>query len=266
MQKIMLALAFFFVASSIHTSAQVGNQTSGNYAKSKVYISIDMPVRGQATEDKKIFINSDKGSFAYVIIDNYPNKFLSNSIKLTSYKKIGGQYEKIKVESYDIDNTLTYTYIKYNFVTTGDFAFDVHDGNGVFINSGYVTVESKVNNTSGTGSNFSQSKAFVSTQVPVSGIAKESRTITIDRDKGSYAYIVLDNYPTNLNIKQLTLKVYRKVNGKFEKIDVKTYDISPDTYFTYIKYSFYIAGDYAFDMYDSSDQFINTANVTVNYN
>lgn len=61
MQKIILALAFFFVASSIHTSAQVGNQTSGNYAKSRVYISIDMPVRGQATEDKKSLLIRIKG-------------------------------------------------------------------------------------------------------------------------------------------------------------------------------------------------------------
>ncbi len=245
--------------------AQVGGKSDNIYSKSKVYISIDKPVRGQANEDKTIFIDVDKGSYAYVIVDNYPEKFPGKTIKLTSFKKLGGKYEKIKSENFDIDNSFTYTYIKYSFTSVGEFAFDVHDGDGTFINSGFVKVESNKNNKStGSSDNFSSSKAFISVETPVAGIAKESKSIVISRD-GGYAYIVLDNYPNNLKVSQIKLKAYRKIDGKYEKLDDKLYDINADKFFTYIQYSFYNAGEFAFDIYTGDNQFINTAYVTVEF-
>lgn len=268
MKQITLSLSLLIMTGFSTAIAQVGNDDNNStYAKARVYISIDKPVRGQAQEDKKIFINPDKGSFAYVIIDNYPNKFPSKSIKLNSYKKIGGKYEKINSTTYDIDDSYTYTYIKYDFNTVGDYAFDVYDGNGTFIKTGYVVAESSDKNSSSGSSagDYSKARAFVSVEVPVAGVAKESKSIVINRDKGSYAYIVLDNYPNNLNTSQITLKSYRKINGSYEKLKEENYDISADNFYTYIKYSFYTAGDYAFDIYDKGGTFIKTAYVTVDY-
>ena len=270
MKQIFLSFGLLIISGLTMTNAQVGNNNSSGsyYSKARVYVSIDKPVRGQASEDKKIYIDPDKGSYAYVIVDNYPNKFQSKSVKLHSYKKIGGKYEKINSTSYDIDDSYTYTYIKYSFNTTGDYAFDVYDGSGTFIQSGYVVAESNANNnTSGgsSGSNYSKARAFISIEVPVAGVAKESKSITISRDNGSYAYIVLDNYPTNLNTNQITLKSYRKINGSYEKLKEENYDISADNFYTYIKYSFYTEGDYAFDIYDKGGTFIKTAYVSVSY-
>ncbi len=263
----LLPLVFLFTVNS-PLNAQVGNQSNNNsfYSKSRVYISIDKPVRGQAQEDKTIYIDPDKGSFAYVIVDNYPNKFSSSSIKLKTYKKIAGKYEKLDEQNYDIDNSFTYTYIKYSFMTAGEFAFDVYDGNGTFINSGFVTVQNNTTTSTGTGGGkYDKSKAFVSIEVPVAGVAKESKSITIDRTNGSYAYIVVDNYPNNFNVDQINLKSYRKINGKYEKLKDELYNISADQYYTYIKYSFFTEGEYAFDIYDKANTFINTAYVTVSY-
>ncbi len=270
MKQIILSLNLLFMSGLTLTNAQVGNNSSSGsyYSKARVYISIDKPVRGQATEDKTIYIDPAKGSYAYVIIDNYPNKFQSKSVTLYSYKKVAGKYEKIDATSYDIDDSYTYTYIKYSFNSIGDYAFDVYDGNKTFIQSGFVVAASNANNnTSGGsgGSNYAKARAFISIEVPVAGVAKESKSITIDRSNGSYAYIVLDNYPTNLNTDQITLKSYRKINGSYEKLKEENYDIKADNFYTYIKYSFFTEGDYAFDIYDKGGQFIKTAYVSVSY-
>lgn len=267
--KRLIFLILFFCPWLLPTmDAQVGNQSTSNsgYSKSHVFVSIDMPVRGQAQEDKTIYINPEKGGYAYIIVDNYPNKFASGLLKLKLYKKSGGQNEKIDEQDYNIDNTYTYTYIKYGFMTIGDYAFDVYDGNGTFINSGFVNVQ----NSNGTTSNpdakpYSTSRAFVSIEVPVAGMANESKVIIIDRSIGSYAYIVLDNYPNNFNVNQINLKSYKKVNGNYEKLGDEMYDINPDRFFTYLKYSFYSEGEYAFDIYDKNKTFINTAYVSVKY-
>jgi hypothetical protein len=269
MKQIFLSIPFLFI-SGILTIAQVGKVSNNSfYSKARVYISIDQPVRGQAKEDKKIFIDPNKGSFAYVIIDNYPDKFLSKKIRLVSYKKNNGQYDKINSTDYDIDGSFTYTFIKYSFNSTGDYAFDAYDGNGTFIKSGFVLVDSDANNSpsnTGTkGSNYSGARAFISVEVPVSGVATESKIINIDRSDGGYAYIVLDNYPNKMNTNQIRLKSYRKINGSYEKLNEQAYDIDAEIFFTYIKYSFYTSGDYAFDIYDKSGGFIKTANVTVQY-
>jgi len=267
--KTLSITLFLLLGGFVSARAQVGGSSS-DYSKSRVYISIDKPVRGNAQEDKKIFINRDKGSYAYVIVDNYPNKFPVSKIKLTSYKKQNGEYVKLDAVNYDINNQYTYTYIQYSFMTDGDYAFDVHDGNGKFINSGYVTVEyddkntSNTNTSSTTTSNYSKARSYVSIEVPVNGIAKESKSILISRN-GSYAYIVVDNYPNNFNIDGIKLKAYKKVSGSYKSHENKEYDINADSYYTYIKYSFYDPGDYAFDIYDENDVFIATSYVTVKY-
>lgn len=266
MKQVIALLSFALVSGA--TIAQVGKQVNNtSYSKAKVYISVDKPVRGVATEDKTILINPEKGSYAYIIVDNYPNTFPTSQIQLTSFKKYGGEYEKIDSKTYDIDRSLTFTYIQYSFNTTGDYAFDVHDGNGTFINSAYVTANAKTSTTTNDGGSgkYSKAKAYIALDVPVAGVAKQVSSIVINPDKGSYAYIVIDNYPTNFNVDKINLKSYKKVNGKYEKLNDQTYNISGDNYYTYIKYSFYTKGEYAFDVYDENDVFVATAYVTVGY-
>lgn len=268
MKLLYFLLPYFCIGLFFDSPAQVGNQKPNNslYANAKVYISIDKPVRGQAREDKTIYIDPVNGSYAYIIADNYPNKFASGTARLISYKKVGGQYLKTDEQTYTIDNTYTYTYIKYSFRSAGEYAFDLYDGGGTFINSGFVTVNNKNSNGAVTGSGaFSNCRAFVSIEVPVGGIAKEFKTITIDRQNGSYAYIILDNYPTNLNIDQINLRSYIKVNDKYEKLKEELYDIDPNQSYTYIKYNFFSEGDYAFDIYDNKNNYIKTAYISVSY-
>lgn len=265
-------LRFLFLvvgASSQFTFAQVGERNNEQtlYKNAKAYISIDVPISGVASEDKEIFINPTTGSYVYVIIDNYPTNFTVDQIVLKSYKKANDKYEKLKEETFNINKELYYTYIKYSFVSEGDYAFDVYDKNGIFIKSAFVKVSNKLNATTENNkiSPYKGVKVYCSVSVPERGMATESKTISIDRETGSYAYIVIDNYPNNFKVKSVELKSYKKVDEKWASIKNEKFDISTDYYFTFLKYIFYTSGDYVFDVYDENNEFIGTAYLTVNY-
>ncbi len=267
--RIFQGLLFFLL---INQTALAQIESSNNaYKYAKVYISVETPQNGVASEDKSITINAEKGSYAYILINTNLNHLPTKNLTLKAYKKIAGNYEKIGQEDYTVNTDYSYTHIKYPFTTSGDFAFDVYDGDNVFIGTGKVSVAYKSSTeytststgSSNTVSKYAKAKVFCSIEVPVYGIAKESSTLIINRTNGSYAYIVIDNYPTNFNVSSIVLKSYRKVNGEWKRVDNKTYDIKSDSFYTYIKYAFYDAGDYVFDVYDVNNNFINTGYVTV---
>ncbi|MGN6530304.1 MAG: hypothetical protein ACTHK0_00945 [Ginsengibacter sp.] len=269
--RILQGLLFFMLT---YQPALAQIESSNNpYRFAKVYISVETPQNGVAFEDKSITINSEKGSYAYIVINTNSNNLRTKSLTLKAYKKIAGNYEKIGQENYSVNTEYSYTHIKYPFYTTGDFAFDVFDGDNIFIGTGKVSVASKGSTeytststgSSNTLSKYANSKVFCSIEVPVYGIAKESSTLIINKTNGSYAYIVIDNYPTNFNVSSIVLKSYRKVNGEWKRVDNKTYDIKSDSFYTYIKYPFYDAGDYVFDVYDVNNNFINSGYVTVTF-
>lgn len=108
-------------------------------------------------------------------------------------------------------------------------------------------------------------RVYFSNQVPVAGIATEGTVFDIDPTLGSFLYMVVDNYPDNFSYDQIQLKVYKTVSGVNEKYDDKTYNISTTQYFTYVKYSFFTAGDYIFEVYNKYGTFIGSAKVTINY-
>jgi hypothetical protein len=107
-----------------------------------------------------------------------------------------------------------------------------------------------------------QTRVFFSNEQPVNGIATEYKELFIS-DNGSYAYLVIDNYPTNFPYSQVKLKVYKKIDGVDKSYDNKTYNIPTDHYFTYIKYDFYTEGNYIFDVFTGNDAFVGTAYLNI---
>lgn len=272
-------LIAFLLSSPVFS--QVGGGGS-SYSDAKVYVSVDVPVKGVAEQDNSILINPAKGSYAYIVINISPATFSVDGIKLKGYMKKNGKYEKFDEASYTITPGLGYTYIKYTFSNVGEYGFDIYDKNDVYIGTGYVVCKPKdgsgssntgnntntntnttTTNTNSTGK-YAKAKVFCSLEVPVYGIATESKSIVIDKN-GSYAYMVIDNYPENFNVSGINLKAYRKVDGQWVKETDESYTIKSDSYYTYIKYSFYKAGEYAFDVYDDNKVFIGTGYVKVSY-
>ena len=267
---IKFSLLLFAVACVDITFSQVGSGVVDKniYRNSKVYISIDVPEKGVATEDKEIFIDPVDGSFAYVIIDNHSNRFPVDEITLISYKKVSGKYEKIKQENFSIDSSFYYTYVKYNFTVPGEYAFDVYDKNHLFINSAFVTATSQKNDLGSEkkdDSLYRNAKVYCALEPPVNGKSKDVNSIMIDVANGSFAYIIADNAPDNFSVNKIELKSYLKVDGKWKSLKNEVFDISTDYKYTYIKYIFTKEGDYAFDLYDINNKFIGTSYIHASY-
>lgn len=130
-----------------------------------------------------------------------------------------------------------------------------------FSNAGNRIESSQLNQSS---PNF-RARVYFSTEVPVNGVAKEGKEFTIDPTNGSYLYIVIDNYPTNFTSSQLKVKIY-KTNSALQLVSFedKNYDINTGYYYSYIKYSFYSAGTYTFDIFTARDEFIGSGTVVIN--
>lgn len=109
-----------------------------------------------------------------------------------------------------------------------------------------------------------RARIYFSNEVPVSGVAKEGKEFTIDPNSGSYLYVIIDNYPSNFVSSQLKIKIY-KTNSSLQLVsfDDKVYDINTGYYYTYIKYTFYSAGTYTFDIFTNRDEFVGSGNIVI---
>jgi hypothetical protein len=270
MKHMMLSLLlplFFFHQSDARTKMHRGEgpylKTGiNNQLSARVYFSTQIPIDGIAKESKVFYIDPN-GSFAYVIVDNYPSSIAYNKLKVLVYKTINGLPERVDERFYDVDGRLTYTYIKYSFFSTGSYIFDVFSENNTFIGTGKVEI---LNSTTPISTNpkMSGPRVYFSTQVPIAGIASDVRSFVL-QPGGGFVYVVVDNYPNNFNARSLRLFVHRYEGGRYRRVDKRTYDINGDLYYTYFTYTFRLSGDYRFDVYDSKDRFINSGYVTISW-
>lgn len=131
----------------------------------------------------------------------------------------------------------------------------------------YNLSEARTNNNNPSTSikqkNF-RARVYFSNEVPVAGVAKEGKEYNIDAN-GSFLYVIVDNYPDNFGFSQIKVKVYKTDdNLKLATHDEKTYDINGSLYYTYIKYSFYSAGTYTFDVYTTGGELLGSGSVLIN--
>ena len=245
---------------------------SNKSAFAKVYFSNEIPVLGIAKEGKEFDIDPSIGSFLYLVVDNYPDNFNYNQVKIKAYKTVNGVNQFHDEKTYDINGNLYYTYIKYSFYSDGYYIFDVYNKNGTLIGSTTVNIFYKgaaganqtgtTTTTSSSYDHYAKSRVYFSTETPYYGIAKDVKSFNINK-KGGYVYVIVDNYPTNFNVNSFKLYVYKKKRGKYEVHDEATYDMDGNKYFTYFKYTFYDEGDYKFIIYDGLNRYVNTGYVTI---
>lgn len=114
-----------------------------------------------------------------------------------------------------------------------------------------------------TQKNF-RARVYFSNEVPVAGVAKEGKEYNIDAN-GSFLYVIVDNYPNNFGFSQIKVKVYKTGdNLQLKTHDERTYDINGSLYYTYIKYSFYSAGTYTFDIHTTGGELLGSGSVIIN--
>jgi len=237
-----------------HEKKQVG---------ARVYFSNEIPINGIAKEGKLFYIQPS-GNFLYVIVDNSPSSLNYSKLRVKIFKTGNLVTAKSDERVYDVDGSLSYTYIKYNFNDAGWYSFDVYSIEGDFIASGTVEIKFTSSNVSSTVDPYLNSRVYFSTEPPVNGIAKDVKAFKL-KPGGGYIYVVVDNYPQAFNVKSLNVYVYKYVNGEYVKRDGAVYTMNAKTDFTWYKYDFYESGDYKFVVYDANDRYVNTGNVTITW-
>ncbi len=108
-------------------------------------------------------------------------------------------------------------------------------------------------------------RVYFSNEIPIDGIAKEGKLFYI-QSGGNFLYLIVDNYPSALNYSKLKVKVFKTENLLPVKTDEKIYDVDGSYSYTYIKYTFYDAGWYSFDVYSVAGDFIGTGTVEIKIN
>src|SRR6185295_4125269 len=84
-------------------------------------------------------------------------------------------------------------------------------------------------------------RVYFSNEIPLNGIAKESKLFYI-QPGGNFLYVIVDNSPSSLNYSKLRVKIFKTENSVPVKSDERVYDIDGSLSYTFIKYSFYDAG------------------------
>ena len=107
-------------------------------------------------------------------------------------------------------------------------------------------------------------RVYFSNEIPVDGIAKEGKLFYI-QPGGNYLYVIVDNYPSALNHSKLKVNVYKTENLLSVKTDEKIYDINGNFSYTYLKYNFYQAGWYNFDVYSIEGDYLGTGTVEIKF-
>ena len=117
-------------------------------ANPHVYFTNEIPVSGIAKEYNELFIKAE-GGYAYLVVDQYPNNFSYDQLKVKIFKNINGTSTLYDNKTYNINTSNYYTYIKYKFFSTGSYIFDVYNKYDAFVGTGYLTI-SLSNSSSGT--------------------------------------------------------------------------------------------------------------------
>ena len=154
--KLTLIIAIFFLLSANKVNAHDGRELHNNLKVTRVnsahvYFSTEIPVGGNAKESKEFNISPD-GGYVYLVVNNYPNNFNYDEIKLKIKKTIAGSEQLFDNKTYTISSDVFSTYIKYSFYSGGDYTFDVYSKYGNLVGSAGVTINMKSPSSSSSSS------------------------------------------------------------------------------------------------------------------
>lgn len=250
------------------------SSSGSTYSNCEVYTTNDVNESTGTGPKISSFEIPPAGAYIYIIVDNGTKSLETDHIEIDVYKDVSGTYTFQQTEKYDLSKTtLVGTWLKYTLYSAGSYRFDVYNHASAKIGTAYCTVSMKggssdnYNDPSST-MYYSKSSVYCSTDAPnSSGYSPSYTSFTIDKGQSQYIYVIISNGSKTLATDMIYLDVYKKSGGDWKKYEAKSYDISSDYTYTYIKYYFSEKGEYYFDAYSKSDVWINkSGTITIKYN
>lgn len=242
------------------------------YESSELTFCAGIDKNGKAIDPNSTWTIGKDGGFVYCLIDNKaPLK--SDQLIVDIYKKKGSDYSKFVDTKYlDVESEWHYAYLKYTFYDPGEYKFNVYNKDEVWINTEYVTIESK----NGTGKKFDYqytnevaSDHYISSEITFCEDIDENgfaigpgKVWEISKD-GGYVYCLIDN-KVEFKTKELIVDIYKKERNDYSKfVETKRLDIKSNWAYTYFSYTFKEPGDYKYIIYNEDEVWINSATVRV---
>lgn len=188
-------MIIFFLLLAVKTNAhdRDNNANTSKLANAHVYFSTEIPVGGNAKEETEFTIATD-GGYAYLVVNNYPDNFNYDELKVKVKKAIGGSDEAFDSKIYTIKSNVFSTYIKYSFFSSGFYSFDVYSKYGNLVGSTTVTIK--------VGSSSSSSSSSPSTDDCIASSYKQYYNSTM----GFSLCIPKDGYVETAGEDKMTLK------------------------------------------------------------
>ncbi len=113
------------------------------YTNSKVQFCLDLDANQFPIDPGSVYNISPSGSWVYIHVQN-DKKLATSQLTVDVYRKKGDDYtEFVETKYYDITPTWSDTHFKYTFYKAGDYKVSIYTKEGVWINSGYVTIKYK---------------------------------------------------------------------------------------------------------------------------
>lgn len=241
----------------------------GLYAQ-KIEFCGEYTESGKAVDPGTTWTIGPDGGWVYILYSQ--DAKIVGDLTFKIYLKEGEEYEFIKTVSVEGTSGKRWGVAKNTFKETGKYKVIAYI-DGEKSATEYVTFdpkEKKKEDNLFDSDDPSSTFYYMSSKVKFcedasSGYCEgESSSFTISKS-GSYLYVYLE-HAKKLATTQLTVKVYKKVDGNYDDlVETKYFDIEKDWKSTYFKYTFYKKGEYKVRIETKDGVWIQDGFVTINY-
>ncbi|RYD74682.1 MAG: hypothetical protein EOP53_17840 [Sphingobacteriales bacterium] len=252
MKKLLFTTFIAFLFSALSLQAQ------------NLYFCSDITSTGEPIGIASSWTITSGGGFVQLLFNNGGKPIKSGILAVKIDKEDGKNYTKFDSKVMDVEANQTYTSYNYNFKEAGNYRVTILDNNKLELAKGYVTISLKGGGSTNYGSVSYNAKMTFTTDVVDGEPADDYTTFNI-ASTGGYIYVYVMN-DKRLGITSTTLKVKRKSGSYYsEEVASEDYTVNPDKAGTFMKYTFYSAGDYKVEFLDKENNTtIATGYVTIN--
>jgi hypothetical protein len=245
-----------------------GISTNQVFAQRKVYLCENYTSSGQPVKPDIEWTMKPTGGGVYILYTNNGEIIPWTTMYVFIDKLTDGEYKEYDTKTVNPDKSKSWYVYDYSFKEKGSYRVTIYDQDveklasqefTILIKSADGTDQQEVTQNSGASVIFCAS--LDEDKNPVD----KGETFYVDRTKGSYIYIYIDNDNIAFNTEGLIVDLW-KGNDYADFVDTKNLTIETQWTATYFKYTFMVAGDYKIMVYRKDQSYIQSGYVTIKYN
>jgi len=245
--------------------------TISGFAQKRVYFCEDYIATGEPKGQSSRWSITPTAGNVYILYQNDNENITTSKIYFFIDLLTDGEYKEFDTKSVTPDKYKSYVLYDYKFTKAGDYRVIVYDAAMAKLTTEYVTITMKdadkvevTDDTKVSTVYYMDATVTFCLDVDSKGIADTpSAVFNINRDKGSYVYILINNGKA-IKTTELIVDIWKGDDYK-EFVETKKIPVEEYSNFAYFKYTFFKAGKYKFSVFTKDETFIQTGYVEINY-